>query len=417
MANFNGHHGCLKCTTVGEHNFDSNTTTFPRTEAAKRTNELFRAKQYGSHHKYDSPLLQLLDIDMIAQFPVADSLHLLHLGIMKRLLFGWRDGKFKRSGTTKWSATTTSEISKYLTSCKMPMEIHRAVRGLDCLNHWKGTEYRTFLHYVGIVAIKKHVAYDVYEHFLVLFCAVTICSSKAFFHLLPLAETLFDHFIEYFREIYGQAYMTSNIHNLTHVIDDVRMFGELDTFSAYPFENMLGRIKRLLKSGKNPLVQVAKRISEQSKFERANVSLEPPKMILTKKNTGLADLSSVITLSFTNIEELRFFSKIEFDEFALSTDRANRWFLTKTNEIAKLTNVICDKNNVSLLCVTITQIQNFFETPIKSSILDVFACDWKNAIYSEQKLFKTSDIKCKLVKLEYSDRMDVFVPLMHTKYT
>lgn len=160
MANFNGQHGCLKCTTVGEFSYISNTNIFPRTDCPKRTDADFRTKCYGNHHKLDSPLLRL-DIDIIEQFPIGDSLHLLHLGVMKRLLFGWRDGSFRNSGT-KWPSRTITEISDILTKCKMPKEMHRSVRGIECLPHWKGTEYRTFLHYVGIVALKKHTSYEVY---------------------------------------------------------------------------------------------------------------------------------------------------------------------------------------------------------------------------------------------------------------
>lgn len=56
--------------------------------SSPRTDEDFRGLKYGVHHKIDSPLLKL-PIDMVEQFPVSDSLHLIHLGIMKRLLTGW----------------------------------------------------------------------------------------------------------------------------------------------------------------------------------------------------------------------------------------------------------------------------------------------------------------------------------------
>lgn len=93
VINFNGKDGCLKCTTVGEYSHISRTTFFPRANCPKRTDEEFRNKMYGRHHKYDSPLLEL-PIDMIAAFPVADCLHLLELGLMKKCLVGWKDGSF-----------------------------------------------------------------------------------------------------------------------------------------------------------------------------------------------------------------------------------------------------------------------------------------------------------------------------------
>lgn len=91
-----------------------------------------------------------LNIDMIEDFPIGDSLHLLYLGVMKRMLHAWRDGVYRNSDT-KWSSQRTSDVSDYLKSCKMPAEFKRKVRGLDMLAYWKGTEYRTFLHYIGII--------------------------------------------------------------------------------------------------------------------------------------------------------------------------------------------------------------------------------------------------------------------------
>lgn len=216
MANFNGHHGCLKCVTIGEYSYISHTNVFPRTECAKRTDEKFRKKLYHSHHVVDSPLLKL-DIDMIEQFPVADSLHLLHLGVMKRLLLGWRDGSFRNSDT-KWPDKTSFTISEYLVACRLPAEFQRVLTGLDLLARWKGTQLRAFLHYVGIVVLKDNLVHEAYEHFLLLFCAVTICSSKRYFSLLPLARNMFNQYIEIFKEIYGEHHVTSNVHNLTHVV-------------------------------------------------------------------------------------------------------------------------------------------------------------------------------------------------------
>lgn len=225
---------------------------------------------------------------MIEQFPVGDSLHLLHLGIMKRLLFGWRDGTFRRNRKdTKWRASTSTEVSNYLLSCKMPSEFQRKIRSLEDLTHWKGTEYRMFLHYVGIVALKDHLSNNAYVHFLVLFCAITICSSKTHFYLLDLARKMLLTYIDEYKQIYGIEYISSNVHNLCHLVDEVELFGELHTFSSYDFETNLGKCKRLMRSGNRPLEQAANRSLERessSNYKSASLSIFEP--ILSKPNNG-----------------------------------------------------------------------------------------------------------------------------------
>lgn len=142
VVNFNGKHGCLKCTVLGEYSQLSRTVAFLRSDCPKRNDKDFRSKKDEEHHKIDSPLLKL-NIDMVDDIPVCDSLHLIDLGVMKRLLMGWRDGNIGKY-LTKWCSRDIEKVNKFLSTCLMPKEIHRAVRKVDVLAHWKGSEYRTF---------------------------------------------------------------------------------------------------------------------------------------------------------------------------------------------------------------------------------------------------------------------------------
>lgn len=423
VANFNGWHGCLKCTTVGLYHYDSRTNILPHINCDRRTNAKFRQKLYGEHHKIDSPLLKL-NIDMVEQFPVGDSLHLLHLGVMKRLLFGWRDGTFRKADT-KWRARTTFEVSDYLIECKLPREFQRATRGLDCLSHWKGTEFRSFLHYIGIVVLKDQLQYEVYEHFLLLFCAVTICSSKRYFRYLHVARSMLNQFIEIFKEIYGTEYITSNIHNLSHLVDEVERYGELDSFSAYPFETMLGKIKRMVRTGSEPLAQVANRLVEiylaanegKQTENLESKSSQCQRVFMTKENDG--ENVPTYLKSFTG--DIAFFSKIQMEEYCLQTDLVNCWFLTTKNEIARLINIISlsDEDDVKLCCIATEKTHNFFTIPIESRYFDIYRVHHEAHMLgsSEIKLFAIHNIQCKLVRLKYNGETNVFVPLLHTKQT
>lgn len=57
------------------------------------------------------------------------------------------------------------------------------------------------------------------------------------------------------------------MHNLSHLVDEVRKFGVLQSFNAYPFENKLHMIKNLLRQGNNPLAQIARRLQVKSCVE------------------------------------------------------------------------------------------------------------------------------------------------------
>lgn len=182
-----------------------------------------------------------------------------------------------------WSNSEVTEISEIMNKCNAsrPFEIHRKIRTLDHIKFWKGSEFSTFLHYVGIVVLKNHISNQEYELFLKLYCAVTICSTEAYTHYLPVARNLFIDFIENHIDIYGEQSITMNIHNLSHVVDDIENFGPLNILSAYEFENYLHDLKLNLKPGDKPLEQIARRILEGiSSSKEKGISLSKPKVFV-----------------------------------------------------------------------------------------------------------------------------------------
>ncbi|XP_062702680.1 uncharacterized protein LOC134285602 isoform X2 [Aedes albopictus] len=148
VISFNGKYGCLKCTTKGRYSMLSKTMTYPELTAPLRTDAKFRSMEYTDHQRVYTPLVKL-PLDMIQDIVVGDSLHLLELGVMKKLLTGWRTGSL--SLKAKWSTSQKTEISEYLVSVKFPAEIHRQMRSLEFVSLWKGLEYRNFLNYYGFV--------------------------------------------------------------------------------------------------------------------------------------------------------------------------------------------------------------------------------------------------------------------------
>lgn len=264
-AHHNSKHGCSRCTTVGRLNHSAGIFVFKQLDAPLRTDLNFRNNLYlGAHQKEITPLVGISGIDMISDFVVGDSLHLLDHGITKKLLFSFIDGHLGNVDA-KWSAHQINIVSQYLASIRAPYEIisEGPTRDLSTIAKWKGMDFHNFALYTGIVVLNGNLPDYIYKHFLVYFCAVTIYSSK--YHLetlIKVADLCLKLFIERFEIIYGSQHFTSNLHNLNHLIDDVKRFGPINTFSSYSFESLLIQIKKLLRPGYLPLAQAAKHLLE-----------------------------------------------------------------------------------------------------------------------------------------------------------
>lgn len=312
----------MKCTATGEFYRDGRHMSFPRIDHPKRTDESFRKRVDPDHHKTNTPL-EDLPMDMVLDVITSDVLHQIHIGLVKKILTGHVSGSFNFK--TKWSANTIKVISEYLEKCKMPIEIHRSVRSLNCLSFWKALEYRTFLHYIGVVILRDHMHPDAYNNFLMLFCAITICFSKHYVNLLHIAERALEIFNEQYIDLYGIDAIGSNVHGLCHLVDEVKRFGSLDTFSAYPFENALYKIKNLLRHGNNPLCQAAKRLLESSC--KTTTYLPPTKSYPCFKKCKKSFCNAI------QMETEQFYSVEVKYGLTLRDQYQNQWFLNENDQI------------------------------------------------------------------------------------
>lgn len=326
---------------------------------------------------------------------------------MRKCLYGWVYGNYNFK--TKFSARDINLISEMLLRCnnRKPTEIHRAIRPLKCLKFWKGSEYRTFLLYLGPVVLKDFLSPPVYHNYLLLFCGVTILSCSTYLKYIEIADILLRDFIMTFGSIYGSDAISSNVHNLCHVVNDVKKFGCLVDISAYPFENFLFQIKSLVRTGKHPLAQIAKRVVE---LENLNIN---------NFRTKQKSLSPFVAYENNNkIHELpecsKVYNNLSFSNYILSNNIKNKWFLSIRNDIVEMINATYYKGKIHIYGSSLNNKKDFFVLPIKSSYINIYQCHHKNkSNFNKPALYPLSDIKCKLFAIEYKDSI-VFFPLLHT---
>ena len=224
--------------------------------------EEFHNMAYPAHQQHRSPLLDI-DFPCVTGFPL-DYMHLVCLGVVRRMLLFLRKGP----RVCKLSSQMLARISQNLMALngQLPSEFARQPRSLEFLEKWKATEFRQFLLYTGPIVMKGIVPQNLYKHFLALAVSVSFLldsDSDKRSAYLGYARQLLRHFVETSDAIWSATFNVYNVHNLLHLADDVEHHHcSLNDISAFSFENSLQRIKKHVRSSRNPIVQVAKRIAE-----------------------------------------------------------------------------------------------------------------------------------------------------------
>lgn len=240
--------------------------------------------------------------------------------------------------------------------------------------------------------LRDHLPAEMYNHFLALHCAVTICCCEPLLIYLPVAKKLFRTFTQKFGEIYGNENSTYSTHSTIHVTDDVERFGVFDNYSAFPGESNLGFLKNLVRSGNLPLQQVVKRLAERDSCQKLCDFQE-------KQDDGREGLHKEI---------------LRMSGMRLDASEKNRWILTKTEDIFKVTR-ICEEENLIYIYghfLLKENQENLYNFPLESKLLNIFL----SSLDSEGSIRRINivDIKCKLYRVEVSSEKSAFFPISHT---
>lgn len=303
-----------------------------------------------------------------------------------------------------WREETQTRMNLFLSvyNRTLPKEIHRKIRSFKHIKFWKATEFHTFLCYVSIVLLKSFLNVSEYTHFLKFFCATSICLSDSYKTYLPKSRELFKDFIEESIDIYGIHSVTSNMHNLCHVTDEVERFGELNSISAYAFENELHHIKLRIKQCNKPLQQTARRFSELSN-RSTHISFD-----FDAHKKCIPEIKDAFRLA--SLPHFQVFKQVHFRDFILSKSSGNEWFLSRENEIVQFEYALINDNKIILHGAPLKTKRDFFKQPFSSRYINIHISDCEKI---DPKNFEVSSIKAKLFAIPFENEY-VFIPLLHT---
>ncbi|KAM0727560.1 hypothetical protein ACS0PU_005809 [Formica fusca] len=388
-----GFYSCTKCFQKGT--YLKGRTCFPKINCKKRTGQNFQNKSQIQHHSGTSVIEKIPRIDMVSHVPL-EYMHLICFGIIKKLLMIWTLGK----PHMKLKSEKINKINRQLLSIVeyTPNEFARKPRSLDEMKRWKATEFRFFLLYVGPVVLKENIGNGKYINFLCLHIAVTIFSNEQYIQeYADYAHALLKCFVQNFGKLYGKENISHDIHGLIHIYDDIQIFGNLNKYSAFPFENFLQNLKNLLRKHEKPLQQIVIRLKKLEQTVDSKGINKESFLYEREHFNGLVPNQNYIQ-----------FKKLNFEKFSFNIESlADSFCYLTSGHIMKIENILVRKDTYVYRRIFL-ETNNLFDYPCDSSIFNIRIA--KNL--SEYCIRSVRDIKNKMVAFTQEEGF-IFYPFLH----
>jgi len=406
IRNHNGYNSCTKCTIRGK--YINGRICFPTANIhfPLRTDEDFINHKYYDYQIGETILNNIPNFKPVTDVPL-DYMHLVCLGVVKKLILLWHIGP----NSVKLSNRMKQIISDALISLRntVPSEYHRRPRSLKDFRLWKATEFRQFLLYTGPVVLKNTLRKDVFLNFLSLHVAMTILASPVLSkHVgnIDYAQSLLEYFVNTFTQIYGEQYVSHNIHNLLHICADVKKYGPLDEFSAFPFENHMTYIKTLIRKPDKPLQQLVKRYAEIEMLGlRASNHVNFYDHMRFKKShkTGpLIDGYNIVSQ----------FKILQNNSYSIHcTNQRNNCVLLENGNVVSVLNLVKSEDSTKLIIgKKLKHVKSLYLLPCESKTFNIQIVIEEDRI----RVWTCEKIEAKMWKMPYKDNLSVVFPIIHT---
>lgn len=247
---------------------------------------------------------------------------------MKKMIHLWIKGyQISRLRAIDIDALSTDilKLHKYI-----PIEFARHTRGINEVDRWKATEFRLFLLYLGPVILDKYLSKDYLKHFCVIHTAIRIlCHPEDYLRNNTYAKELIKYFVKTFKVLYGECNIVYNIHNLIHLCQDVEIYRCIDTYSAFPFENYMKTLKKMLRKSEKPLSQLNNRIHEYTRCTNNMNNCSTDNKPLFLKPDG-----KTLPLNCTHSHK-----KIKFQDFVLTCKSPNNCCYLKDGSVFEVIHI------------------------------------------------------------------------------
>lgn len=371
--------------------------------AKLRTDESFRQREQPQHHHNTSLLESEIKVKCISQAPI-DTMHLLYSCLATRYIF------WLVSDTVNFIRLPCTQIDKIndtlnVAAVSRPVEFARPVRNIRKYKKFKCTQNRQFLLYLSIVCLKDILPKFQYDHLLLLVIGIRILSDEKLFKKYnSIAKSMLHEYVEKLGDHFGKFRIIYSFHNLIHLADETLIQNEpLDKFGMWDFETANASLKKFSYRQGVYLEQSYNRTMKKYSKQKEDEICSTDYPVLKNRISSEFDQSQNVSKTY--------FDSIVFEIFCLSSANGNRWFQTKSGEIAQFKRAIhINENQIKIEVQTFKQKKDFFERPLKSSFLNIFQCD-DDDLSCETKIIDVNQVSFKMFAIKYEKSL-IFLPLL-----
>ena len=143
-----------------------------------------------------------------------------------------------------------------------------------------------------------------------------------------------------------------------HLAQDVKVHGNLDSFSAFKFENVMQKLKKLVRKPGSPCSQVVKRLSE-----KASVKVQRVESLGARREHTSGPLPPLFHCA-------KQYTQYDTELFTLKLDQANSHVYIQ-GKVAKIRNIIVKEEEVYLVFSNFAHQESYFEYPMPSSTFGI----------------------------------------------
>ena len=312
---FNGKHGCSKCLQPGQscatserghvhvYPYDVSNPAGPKRTKDQHISDVNKVvAEQNTLNGIKGPcwMMTLRNYNIISGTAI-DYMHCVLLGVVNLLLSLWFGSEHSRNHF--YIGRSVALVDKRLKEIKPPSAISRNPRAISQhLKYFKASEYRSFLLYYSLPVLTGILPAQYWDHYCMLVIAISglLCESISE-EQIAYCHQLLNAFCAQFSYLYGERYMSINVHLLLHLPDTVRELGPLWVYSCFHFEGLNGILKNLIHGTQKVDLQLLSSYSYLRNLPIAADSLN---------DTDFLDLSSICILNkvFLSITAQKFLS-------------------------------------------------------------------------------------------------------------